>query len=479
MMQMDTKIYLKKYGLSLAFLVGIGLFYLFIRLAHPSVSVFDLKEKHNILSFCLLFVVMLLPIVWLFVSTEWEKEDITQKVLLVGITTAILTTTYSYQTVTAGVVVFALCVLFYLYKQRKIYKPDPIYYLFFAYFLIHVVSLLWVKNIEIGLRRIDVYIPFVIIPLLFCFFRLRDKEIKTIMFVFYKGIVIFIFISLCCWLYQSAFYDIPLSEWLTLKKKYIIHEENTIISIYNAIFAWSNYPHPTYNSLGYLFGLAVGFFLYKKGDEKKISWVELLLVILSSLLLLVITQSRTGLVMWLLVVFFGLAFLLKEKKKILGVYLACSIIAACLFGFCFSAKISDFLNDATRRQNIDTSWAYIKSNPWLGTGVGGMAEIMDSNEFAQSLGYPKARVQLANPHNQFLGDLMQTGILGLTISCLMVFYIFYKSIKHRNWLLFMFQMCYLQVMLIEMPLYLSKGIFYYLLFCCLLLQYKAGYVKKE
>ena len=97
---------------------------------------------------------------------------------------------------------------------------------------------------------------------------------------------------------------------------------------------------------------------------------------------------------------------------------------------------------------------------------------MDSEEFAHSLGYEFAYVGLANPHHQFIGDLMQTGIVGVLLSLAMTIYLFVISIKRHNYPLLVFMVIFFMIMQIEMPLYLPKGtMFFWLLsFCCVLNQ---------
>ncbi|NDV47867.1 O-antigen ligase domain-containing protein [Paludibacter sp. 221] len=469
-MMIAAKEYLKKNRFPLLLIIGFILFYLLTRIIHPTVSIFAFKEQYPLISSFLLFIIILIPLLWLVLSNEWKSIGTYRKILILGISIAALCINYSFQSGTYGVVAFAVCTLIFLYKERKVYKPEVIHYLFVAYFLFHLISLLWAKDVGAGLKRLEVYIPFIVIPLLFCFFKLQKKEIENILFIFYRGTIILVFISLCCWLFQSVFYDVPLAEWLTLKKKIVAYFGKETY-VYHIIFAWSNYPHPTYNSLGYLFGMSIAFYLYT-ANKGKITTLELSLSVVLSLLLVITTQSRTGLLNWMVLVFVGIAWLLKDKKKTLTIYCIAGLLGAVLFSIFFSDKIYGFIYDPIRAQNFDTAFEYIKSNTLLGTGIGGMNEIMNSHEFARSLGYGQANINLANPHNQFVGDLMETGMFGLILVCIIVVYMFYISIKQRNWPLFIFQICFFQLMLIEMPLYLSKGIFYYVFLSCLLLQYK-------
>jgi len=94
----------------------------------------------------------------------------------------------------------------------------------------------------------------------------------------------------------------------------------------------------------------------------------------------------------------------------------------------------------------------------------------NSQELALKLGYPFASVVNIYPSNQFLGDLMQTGIFGLIILTGMLSFITYYCIKQRNWILYCLIVSFLIFMLIEMPFFLLKGTTLFVPMTCLLLQ---------
>ena len=94
---------------------------------------------------------------------------------------------------------------------------------------------------------------------------------------------------------------------------------------------------------------------------------------------------------------------------------------------------------------------------------------MDSDEIAKEIGFEAANKDLGNPHNQFVGDLMMTGVVGLTLCVAIYLYIIFLGIRERNFPLLMFMATFLMLSNIEMPFYLHKGVIIFLMFTLILL----------
>lgn len=460
---MNIKAQLKKNILPLSLILSFFIFFFLCSVFTPTVDVLQLKKQYNVYFNIWVFIVAFIPLVWLFLSDIWKESSGYRKVLLVSLTMFILSTTFGVRFGINCNIIFIICSILFLLHERKIYISQYIFYLFSLYFLIHLASLLWVNDTTAGLKEIRIYLPFFLIPLAFCFFSLQKKEINTILLIFYKSIFIFIFLSLCTWVYQSYSLDIPFANWFRLIKSGL-----TGYPAFEIVFSWSNYSHPTYVGISYLFALALAFYFYEK-KEKRISLFELLIVVLTTLLLLIITQSRVGFVIWLSVVFLGIGYLLRSDKKVIIVFFTLGLISGIVLVLIFQTKIDSFLNDPERKKLNEIAFYFIKKHPIEGIGVGEMPSAIYSDEIEQSLGYPDTRIH-SYPHNQFIGDWMQTGIFGLITILTIIISLLIICFKRKDWLLFMFLIILFQVMLIEMPLNLYKGIIYFVLFSCLLLQ---------
>jgi len=446
-----------------------ALFFVFVLVfssGNSNLSIPVLIERHNLVAKIVYFILVFSPIVFLFFSKTWKNTISTpRKILLVGLAAFLASTFYSARYGINSGGLFLACSLFFAISQRRIYKPNNVYYWFWAYLLIHIISLFWTIDLHEGLNELRVYLLFFTFPLAFCLFQLTEEEIDRLLLLFFRTATIFVFVSLFCWIYESTRMDIPLTEWFGIHKKMFADQTS-----YSIVFNWVGYDHPSYISLGYNLALAVGIYLLgKRNTQSKINILELTLFAIFAFILTVLIQSRVGLVNFIIVAIFGIAWLLrKEKKYLYGFICICFILAVIVL--VKLDYISKFSHDPIRYQQYETAIFYIRSHPWLGTGIGGMANIMTSNELALKLGYPLASDINIYPSNQFLGDLMQTGVFGLISLTGMLCFIIYYCIKQRNWVLFSLIITFLILMLIEMPFFLLKGTTLFVPMTCLLLQ---------
>jgi len=449
------------------------IFVLFFSSGNSNLSIAELIGRHNITAKIVYFILVFSPVALFLFSSTWKNTlSVPRKILLIGLAAFLTSTLYSarYGINTSGL--FLACSLFFAISQRRIYKPSKVYYWFWGYLLIHLISLIWTIDLNEGLKEIRVYLLFLTFPLAFCLFKLTGEEIDRLLLLFFRAATIFVFISLCCWIYESSRLGIPLTDWFVFQKR-MFADQNP----YSIIFIWVNYDHPSYISLGYNLAFAVGIYLLdKKNTTCKINVFELTVFALFALVLTIILQSRIGFVNFTMIAISGIAWLLRKQKKYLYGYICLCLILTVIVLVRFDS-ILKFSQDQTRLQQYSTAIYYIKTNPWFGTGIGGMAKVMTSQELALKLGYPFASVVNIYPSNQFLGDLMQTGIFGLIVLTGMLSFITYYCIKQRNWILYSLIVSFLILMLIEMPFFLLKGTSLFVPMTCLLLQMQ--YRKRE
>lgn len=355
---------------------------------------------------------------------------------------------------------FALTALIYAIRKKYFHIAGAWIYVFFAYFLWHALSLLWVDNVWQGFLQLRVYSLFIFIPLAFCCIKLTSEQKCTVMTWFFRALELYVLASVVTWIIWSCTNGIGLVEWLTTQKHLINY-----IPSYEIVYSWSNYIHPTYNGIPILIAMAIGF----QNPGRKIGWntlhyAETGVFSVLALLVIVLTQSRICLIGWVIVAFIGILRMLNSHRKIqiaagAAMVVACIITIALLF-----SQVKTFFNDPTRVQNFKTAEYCIEQHTVLGSGIEGIRFEMDSDEIAQAIGYEHANKDLANPHHQFIGDWMQTGLVGMALSLAMFILLFVNSIKRRNYMLFVTLAIMLLVANIEMPFYLHKGVVQFLLF---------------
>ncbi len=405
---------------------------------------------------------------FLFTSDYWKKLSFNKKTLLYGISTLLIAFFFRINTNYVFSVVFAASSIFYALKQKKIYKPALFQLIFIGYFLIQVVSLFWSTNIPYGIRLLGHYSPLVASALLFSLFRLHRKDFDVIFLVLLRISIVFITISLCSWFLQARFMHFELLPDTLLKKFYGI-----AVLPYKLTFAWSDFFHPTYIGYVALFSLIIAwYYLFRADTENKIEIPEFIFLIFTMFLLFLYTGSRFIFLGWIIVNALGVLYLLRNHKIwFLAVFLLFFVIAL-FITIKYSDSIISFFTDPLRSAHYTAAFQSIKENTWHGTGIGGLTKYINYQYSAYVPLQLPPEFPHIHPHNQFLGDLMQTGIFGLSGIIMLVAYLFYISLKSKNWLLFAFLILSLFLMMIEMPLIYEKGALIFTVIVSLLMQWK-------
>lgn len=169
---------------------------------------------------------------------------------------------------------------------------------------------------------------------------------------------------------------------------------------------------------------------------------------------ILLLQSRIGMIMFPFGIFLTLLYNLRKKKKLVLSVIVFSAFLVLSAGFYIYKNYRGYFYDRPREIQTDIVLSFLKDHYLLGTGTGGMKVLIPW--------FPTA-------HNQFLGDLFHLGIPGLLLLLALMSSSFYFACKDKNFLLLYFLLIYFVMMQIEMPLSLQKGITYFTLFTGLLL----------
>lgn len=415
-----------------------------------------MDQIHNYI----LALICFLPLLFIVFSNAWKEADFAEKLVMGGLLVWAVASCFSRHMCIQFYCGFAAIALFHSIKKRYFRAPGPLTYLFFAYFIWHAISLLWTKDVISGLFQLRVYSLFIFIPLTFCCFSLSKSQSETVMTGFFRTISLFLAATLCTWIVWCVNNNCNPAEWIKIQK----HIFNSQPS-FTIIYAWSNYNHPTYNGIPILIGMAIGFFkANRKFSWDGIHYVETALYSVAALIVILLSQSRICLIGWFLILILGVLYKLKEKKKVTAISAAATIVLCIACIYLWQERVDNFTKDPIRIQNLTTAKYYIENNPILGSGIEGIREVMDSDETAQLLGFQQANKDLGNPHHQFVGDWMQTGIPGMALSLAIFIVLFYIAIKRRDFVLFSTMVLMLLIANIEMPFYLHKGVVQFLLF---------------
>ena len=414
------------------------------------------------------FLVMFLPLFFYLRSGNFRiLPHWTDKMLMIALTASFLSSIYEVRSAVYFSEIFFVVALIYSIRRKTVHRPDTGFYLLALYFLIIIISFIWTKNVEYAVYKLQHYLLILAFPVVFLLFKLTNNQIDDLLKIFFRGVLIFALISIVNWLFEVRHLHTCITDWTILSKRNF-NEFGPYFYIYN----WTNFDHPTFNAVSYVLASVFGFRILSKSRKSFYEFLpEFIVLSLAVFLLIVVSQSRYGLVMFAMVYLAGIAYLLRKRKKLMVAFLLAGVIFSGWFAIDNQKKITRFLADPPRVQQIKTSLYVIENHPFLGVGLGSMTDVFKSKELANKLGYSNiSGSRNIYPSNQFLGDWTQSGILAFVAIWLIMFYLMIRGIRAKSWILIMFFSAFILLMMIEMPLYIPKSTIFFVAFYCLLMQ---------
>lgn len=377
--------------------------------------------------------------------------------LLVGISLffLLLSGVFSVPVSIVATVLFFTAALVYGIANKTFIKPHPLFYIIAFYYIFQLVGLSWSIDFKGGMHTIDKGISYILIPLAFCMYPISYETRNKLLKIFFRSILIFVLIGVVGYIYQIYYYKLDLLTGIGFHKYYL----NSAFygSDFNAIMAWSYYGHPTFLTFIFTLCTGIGVYLYKteKNSESGITLMELLIFILFSGTLVVVLQSRIGMVMFPTGIFACFLWMNRKNKRLVWGLLSLVFVLAVLSAFYVLTYQSKYFHDDVREFMWTRTFDFIKTHPWLGTGTGGMESIV---------------ILTANPHNQYIGEILHLGIVGGLVMLGLLGATIYYGVEEKNMLLLYFMLLLLILMLTEMPLTIQKGVTFFSLYVSLLIR---------
>jgi len=378
----------------------------------------------------------------------------------------IISTVLSVYTSIVATVAFAGLVIIYASKKKIHFQPHPLFYFLVAYYLLQYIGLIWSIDPQNGFRFVGKGLSFIIVPLAFSFYSISEDEKRKLLRIFFRLLEIYLLMILLAYCYQVYFHKVNFGIGFHLKKNYFptpIPPGET----HHLLLAWAGYYHPTFVSFILTLMFGIGFYLWRNDNSPqtvRISGFEVGFYGFMTAGVILLLQSRIGMLMFPFGIFLTLLSSLRKNKKLVLSVIVFSALLVLLAGFYIFKNYRGYFYDHPREIQTDIVLSFLKDHYLLGTGTGGMKVLIPW--------YPTA-------HNQFLGDLFHLGIPGLLLLLALMGSSFYFAIKDKNFPLLYFLLIYFVMMQIEMPLSLQKGITYYTLFVCLFLNGKKKATTKE
>ncbi len=307
-----------------------------------------------------------------------------------------------------------------------------------AYWLLHVIGLVYSTDTAFGLKDLETKFSFLLLPALFV---LSQKAFNKTMLRKFFLILLGVSLQLCWLLSLNAFWG------------EIYARENNISLVdypyYNYFFSsyLSHFLHPGYFSMFLLMGV---YFLFEEMKENNAFFKRLFLfyALFVFLVSIIFLSSKSGIIALLI----GAMLLLFREREIKQsnkfIFVAAMIALVVLAGKLpwvsnsFSAAIESFSNE-NKVQNDEgssslrmISWTNAveiwKENPLLGSGSGDVKNELVA-KYRQN-GNTIAAEKKLNAHSQVLQSMAALGIPGLLLILAMLFLPFWRSNKAGKFL---------------------------------------------
>jgi O-antigen ligase len=363
-------------------------------------------------------------------------------------------------------IVIGIVVLRKFYSEPRVrnryHLPKHLYFLMVA-FLVRVIWLIGSNNLSYGLRTLETEIPLLVIPLLFASVDLSLRS---------RRLLVDTYILMCLLLMAYSF---------VILFNYIRVSEYTIWNYWETHFVTAQYYSMlnmlSWSSVSYSFLSMIvlyGFNLIVIRDRRtRVSIVFTGVYVATAFAFIMVAGSLAGLaIMVTSLLAYALFFTYKKIAiKPVGAVAFILFLIAILYVGHLNLRDRLYGIDPQRYQLFSVAWDAWKERPFLGYGTGSQKEIVQNIRIAEQLGFKKEDYPgplVNHPHNQFLTELLQFGLLGSLPLLLFFGFSFAYAIKNNSPALFVTLLTVACYMMIESPINSNKGLVPFVVLICIL-----------
>ena len=346
--------------------------------------------------------------------------------------------------VASFIIVWALHVAFFYFKGYKEinvlpklrWSRNPVLILPFAYWLLHLIGLLYSENLSLGAKDLETKFSFIFLPGLFFFSHvyLNGKLLRMIF-------IAAIFVSLLlCWIMSLG------NFW----NEVYAREHNIVLAdypSYNYFFSsyLSHFLHPGYFSMFILVGLLFIVQEIEQTPGYRTKFCLIFLLFLSLISLVFLASKSALIVVGIFMVYFTFFHTtLSFRNKILMVFLSCLLL---FFSFSlpwvknsFTAGYHSIMKDVNNQKEENSSSLRLISwktaltlwqeQPFIGCGTGDTKDEMI--KLYRYNGNLLSAEKKLNAHSQVLQGLATLGIVGVLLTLLLLLLpIFYRGFMSK------------------------------------------------
>ena len=318
--------------------------------------------------------------------------------------------------------------------KKQHFKTTPYFWLLMALYGLNIVGMLYTDNYSKGFNTITRQITFVLFPLFYTVYRVKNLGflLKFYVFAVFCFIVTFELHTLYRFFYKSDIF--PLDAELFFSYRYTGAELTKLFEMHNAYFGM------------YIMFAHVIILDYIRRAKKYYTIILLLLLIAFQSLFLLQMVAKTAIILNIILIVSSLIYFLIKRK--LYTLLVFSIILMGVAGWFATQHLNLTVSRITDRimalqegdgSEVDTRarmWSaampVVKENWLFGTGTGDVKNALHAE-------FGKNNIQIrSNVHNQYLDYLMRFGIVGLGLFLIVFGYSLTHAIKTNNYIYFCF-----------------------------------------
>jgi O-antigen ligase len=352
--------------------------------------------------------------------------------------------------------------LYCLIRRRKWEQPPTLFFLFAALYLLRIVGVLWTEDIE-NIGRLETEIPLLAIPLILSLSLPSQETIQLALRVFVLmtlAVMVYAFAQLSFYIAHSG---MTLSEYVSL------HFETAQYYAQLNMLTW-NFAHYSFLSVMIIYAMHI---LVYSGINGAWRWIFIAAFSALALLFFIFTGSLAGQALFVIAWITYACVKLRRffSMKLIVVLVAIGIAGATLLITIPSGRKYMEAKDLQRYQYTIVSLDAIKEKPLFGHGTGATQKIIQDSVRAARLGFDGnvyEGMDANHPHNQFLTEAIQFGIIGMIPLLIFLGVSFYEACNRRNWTLLCIIVTAAFFMLIESPINSNKGVVPLVLLVCLL-----------
>lgn len=333
-----------------------------------------------------------------------------------------------------------------------ILKNSKIFIALSAYYMAHVLSMIYSTNWSYGMATLETKISLLAVPVLLSGIR-WDRKLRNIVLWLYIATVLAT--SLFSLVSTLIYYQIDLSD----------------LSYFSWVLPMTVDLPPNYYSLFVVFALVILIFGTLEGDPKFSKSLAVPMAIYLLIFLALLSSRASFLAFFLIVlIYFGRQVFgttgQARRRGIMAILVTCSIAVILAASVPY---LKDRISQMARGVQYDPRYPVFKTcleiiwdYPVFGVGIGDVQDVL--KERYQENNFQEAFINNYNPHNDLLQIQVTTGIVGTIIYLFLIVQILKRAWTKRNIFMISFTVLYLITSLTESVLERNKGVIFFAFF---------------